>query len=68
MPPVCGGTIEIKSHGALSSPGSPGNYPNNRDCEWTVVAPISKRIQFHFMTMQLQPHPNCSLDYFSVSC
>ena len=43
--PVCGGRIEGATHGSINSPGYPANYPPERDCEWTVVAPLGKRVQ-----------------------
>jgi hypothetical protein len=63
---VCGSEIEFSTHGTLSSPGSPGRYPNNRDCYWTLIAPYSRRIQFHFFTMQIEASSNCSKDYLEV--
>ena len=42
---MCGGRIEGATHGSINSPGYPGNYPPERDCEWTVVAPLGKRVQ-----------------------
>lgn len=64
---VCGGEIEIKSHGIISTPGSPGTYPPNRDCIWKLTAPMNKRIHLHFFTLQLEAHENCEFDYLSVS-
>lgn len=65
---VCGSgnPISFTTHGTLSSPGSPGRYPNNRDCFWTLVAPLNRRIQFHFYTMQIEASANCSNDYLEV--
>lgn len=63
---VCGGVFEITSYGTISSPGSPGNYPPNRDCMWVLMAPPGKRIEFHFFTMQLESHDTCEYDYLSV--
>jgi len=37
MQPQCGGRLEFETHGTLASPGSPGNYPKNRDCRWQLV-------------------------------
>lgn len=63
---VCGGELSVTSHGTISSPGSPGNYPPNRDCLWILMAPAGKRLQFHFFTMQLEAHENCDYDYLAV--
>lgn len=63
---VCGGEMSITEHGTIKSPGSPGNYPPNRDCIWKLTAPTSKRIQLHFFTMQLEAHETCQFDYLAV--
>lgn len=63
---VCGGEMSITEHGTIKSPGSPGNYPPNRDCIWKLTAPPSKRIQLHFFTMQLEAHETCQYDYLAV--
>ncbi|XP_068081387.1 cubilin [Anabrus simplex] len=63
--PVCGGHVEV-SHGSISSPGYPGKYPKNRDCFWTLRAPLTRRIQFNFITVKLENHPNCSYDFLEI--
>lgn len=63
---VCGGDITFNSHGSISSPGSPGNYPPNRDCIWKLRAPPGKKIHLHFLTMQLEAHETCQYDYLAV--
>ncbi|XP_055632024.1 cubilin homolog [Toxorhynchites rutilus septentrionalis] len=65
--PICGGEITVKSHGILASPGSPGNYPPNRDCKWYLTAPPGKRLQFHFYTMMLESHNSCEFDYVQIN-
>ncbi len=65
--PVCGEVYSGQTHGTVRSPGYPGDYPHNRDCTWTVYAEWGKRIQFHFASMRLERHPNCSFDYVEVS-
>lgn len=63
--PMCGGEINA-DHGRISSPGSPGNYPSNRDCYWHVRVTSGKRIQFHFYAMMLEEHPTCQNDYLEI--
>lgn len=67
VPPQCGGIIEFDSHGTLSSPGSPGNYPKNRDCQWHLKAPNNKRIKLTFFSLQIEKHDSCNFDYLEVS-
>ncbi|CAG2112441.1 unnamed protein product, partial [Medioppia subpectinata] len=64
--PVCGGELEEKEYGSINSPGYPGKYAHNRDCYWLVRVPLGKRIQFHFATLQIERHPDCSFDYVEV--
>ncbi|CAG7733252.1 unnamed protein product, partial [Allacma fusca] len=64
--PHCGGSITNQTHGAISSPGYPSNYPHNRDCVWTLSVNLGKRIQLVFATMRLEIHPNCSFDYLRI--
>jgi cubilin len=61
--PTCGGMLNVTSHGTVASPGSPGNYPPNRDCEWLIRAPAGKRLKFSFYALQIESHVNCSYDY-----
>ncbi|XP_043658315.1 cubilin homolog [Drosophila teissieri] len=64
--PQCGGRINFDTHGTLASPGSPGNYPKNRDCRWQLVAPTNKRIKLTFFSLQLEQHENCNFDYVLI--
>ncbi|XP_017881696.1 cubilin [Ceratina calcarata] len=64
--PVCGGRL-TNDYGTISSPGSPGRYPPNRDCYWTITVKPSKRIQIHFGQLMLEEHPTCNADYLAIS-
>ncbi|XP_002071743.3 cubilin homolog [Drosophila willistoni] len=64
--PQCGGRFEFDTHGTLASPGSPGNYPRNRNCQWHLVASSSKRIKLTFFSLQLEQHANCNFDYVEI--
>lgn len=64
---VCGGIINASQHGSISSPGSPGNYPSNRDCEWHLSTSPQKRILFHFFQLMIGDNTDCSKDYLQVS-
>nr|XP_040240535.2 cubilin homolog [Anopheles coluzzii] len=65
--PVCGGTIAAVSHGLIASPGTPGNYPPNRDCKWYLQAPQGRRLQFTFFTMKIEVHETCGFDYLEIT-
>ncbi|XP_029048305.2 cubilin isoform X2 [Osmia bicornis bicornis] len=64
--PICGGTL-TQDYGTISSPGSPGRYPPNRDCYWNIRVKPSKRIQIHFGQLMLEEHPTCGNDYLAIS-
>ncbi|XP_049865550.1 cubilin homolog [Pectinophora gossypiella] len=64
--PVCGGTINATTHGHISSPGSPGQYPPNRDCYWHLLTDLGKRIQLHFFALDIESHSNCSYDFLAI--
>ncbi|XP_012062648.1 PREDICTED: cubilin [Atta cephalotes] len=61
--PICGGVLE-NNYGTITSPGSPGRYPPNRDCFWSIIVAASKRIQFHFGQLMLEQ--NCN-DYVEIT-
>jgi cubilin len=63
---VCGGELNVTTHGTIASPGSPGNYPINSECEWILVAPPGKRIQFLFYTLMIESHPTCEYDFLEL--
>lgn len=63
--PICGGTL-TDDYGTISSPGSPGRYPPNRDCYWTIAVRRTKRIQFHFGQLMIEEQPMCESDYLEV--
>ncbi|XP_050535178.1 cubilin [Daktulosphaira vitifoliae] len=62
----CSEVIDFETHGILSSPGSPGNYPPNRDCYWTLNAPPGKIIQFQFFSLRIENHENCKYDFLTI--
>ncbi|CAB3235739.1 unnamed protein product [Arctia plantaginis] len=66
MKPVCGGDIDAITHGLISSPGSPGSYPENRDCYWHLTTTPGKRINLNFFALDIEVHSNCSFDYLAI--
>ncbi|MPC09286.1 Cubilin [Portunus trituberculatus] len=63
---LCGGDLHGNEYGSFKSPGYPGHYPVDRDCYWTITVSPGKRIKFHFPTLQLEHHPNCSFDFLEI--
>ncbi|XP_063985313.1 cubilin homolog [Diachasmimorpha longicaudata] len=64
--PVCGGYL-TSNIGSISSPGTPGKYPLNRNCTWEISVKEDSRIQFHFFAVQIEEHSNCSKDYLQIN-
>ncbi|XP_075164329.1 cubilin [Haematobia irritans] len=64
--PQCGGVFNVSSHGTISSPGSPGNYPKNRDCRWLLKAANDKRLKLTFFSLQIENHDSCNYDYLEI--
>ncbi|XP_055914618.1 cubilin homolog isoform X2 [Eupeodes corollae] len=65
--PVCGGVKEFDSHETIASPGSPGNYPRNRDCQWHLKVPNDKRIKLVFFSLKIEKHADCNHDYLEIT-
>ena len=40
----CGGTF-FNSQGSFTSPGYPGNYSPNMDCNFTITAPVGNKVK-----------------------
>ncbi|KAI0233509.1 Cubilin [Lamellibrachia satsuma] len=64
--PLCGGNLEGRDHGVITSPGFPGVYPHNRDCAWTVTVSSGNIILFTFGHLAMEAHTNCSYDYLKI--
>ncbi|XP_074616813.1 CUB domain-containing protein [Acropora palmata] len=60
-PIACGGVL--RGRGTFTSPGFPGNYPNNVRCEWRVFLPRRQRIVFRIVSLDLAD-PGDSLEFF----
>ncbi|XP_018577861.1 cubilin-like [Anoplophora glabripennis] len=65
--PVCGETVNATSHGTIESPGSPANYPPNRDCYWRIIVPFGKRLQFHFFSLDIGNNADCDHDFIEFN-
>uniref|UniRef100_A0A1I8NWD8 Cubilin n=2 Tax=Stomoxys calcitrans TaxID=35570 RepID=A0A1I8NWD8_STOCA len=66
IPPQCGGVVNVSTHGTISSPGSPGYYPKNRDCRWLLKAPTDRRLKLTFFSLQIENHDSCNYDYLEI--
>ncbi|XP_019628637.1 PREDICTED: tolloid-like protein 2, partial [Branchiostoma belcheri] len=44
----CGGSLTAPSGGPVTSPNYPGNYGNNKNCEWLITVPEGSIIRLTF--------------------
>lgn len=63
----CGGQLNAKIAGYVTSPGYPQEYPTHQKCEWTIQAPDpSQRIVLNFNPhFELERH-ECRYDYIEL--
>ncbi|NP_001003148.2 cubilin precursor [Canis lupus familiaris] len=61
-PSGCGGTLYGDS-GSFTSPGYPGTYPNNTDCEWAIIAPAGRPVTVTFYFISIDDPGDCVQNY-----
>ena len=44
-----------------------GFYDNNLNCWWAIVAPQHLVVEYGFVDLEIEYHPNCDNDYILVS-
>ena len=62
--------------GVIESPNFPNNYPHNRNCTWTIAAPLGNRINLTFSHFDVEEHGshdtsalapvNCMYDFVEI--
>lgn len=52
--------------GRIASPGFPGTYPLNTDCEWSIEASHGNRLQLTFSAMDIDATEHCNEAYVEV--
>ncbi|XP_078690973.1 cubilin-like isoform X2 [Branchiostoma floridae x Branchiostoma belcheri] len=63
----CGNpTVLNANFGSFTSPGYPGNYPNNASCSWQIFVNISEVIAFRFSEFHLESGSGCPWDYLAI--
>nr|CAB3266627.1 suppressor of tumorigenicity 14 protein-like [Phallusia mammillata] len=63
---VCGLRDYTSSSGSITSPGHPGNYVDNLECEYLISALPHLVIVIYFDHLDLEDHSNCDWDYLEV--
>ncbi|KAI8494927.1 hypothetical protein Bbelb_275320 [Branchiostoma belcheri] len=63
----CGNTTELTGFsGNFTSPGFPGNYPNNADCSWLITVSPDKIVVIRFAAFNLESSTGCRYDSLAV--
>ena len=64
---TCGGYVS-STRGLLTSPGYPGNYPADTECEWVVRMRPATMITFNFIDLDIgaESDTECSQDYLVI--
>lgn len=58
---LCGGNLTALE-GTIFSPGHPDDYPNLKDCTWTIRVPPGNGISINFTVLNTEP----IYDYITV--
>ncbi|XP_040188614.1 embryonic protein UVS.2-like isoform X2 [Rana temporaria] len=61
----CGGTF-FNSQGSFTSPGYPGNYSPNMNCNFTITAPVGNKIALTISDFHLESSIMCMYDYLTL--
>ncbi|XP_010187217.1 PREDICTED: neuropilin-2 [Mesitornis unicolor] len=63
----CGGRLNSKDAGYITSPGYPNDYPSHQNCEWVIFAPESnQKIILNFNPhFEIEKH-DCKYDYIEI--
>lgn len=65
--PPCGGRLNSKDAGYITSPGYPQDYPSHQNCEWVVYAPEpNQKIVLNFNPhFEIEKH-DCKYDFIEI--
>uniref|UniRef100_A0A8D0HQS9 Neuropilin n=1 Tax=Sphenodon punctatus TaxID=8508 RepID=A0A8D0HQS9_SPHPU len=63
----CGGRLNSKDAGYITSPGYPQDYPSHQNCEWVIYAPEpSQKIILNFKPhFEIEKH-DCKYDFIEI--
>ena len=54
------------SQGQIYSPGWPGVYPHNANCQILIQGPADSTVSMYFNVFHIEPHSNCQFDNLAV--
>ncbi|XP_053408750.1 cubilin-like isoform X2 [Mercenaria mercenaria] len=52
--------------GQIYSPGWPGRYPHNANCQFQIQAASGTTVSLYFNAFHIEPHTDCNYDYLEV--
>uniref|UniRef100_A0A8C5PCX5 Neuropilin n=1 Tax=Leptobrachium leishanense TaxID=445787 RepID=A0A8C5PCX5_9ANUR len=63
----CGGRLNAKDPGYITSPGYPSDYPSHQNCEWVISAPEpNQKIVLNFNPhFEIEKH-DCKYDFIEI--
>ncbi|XP_063788726.1 neuropilin-2 isoform X1 [Pseudophryne corroboree] len=63
----CGGRLNAKDAGYITSPGYPNDYPSHQNCEWVISAPEpNQKIVLNFNPhFEIEKH-DCKYDFIEI--
>ncbi|KAM5151973.1 neuropilin-2 [Mantella aurantiaca] len=63
----CGGRLNAKDPGYITSPGYPNDYPSHQNCEWVISAPEpNQKIVLNFNPhFEIEKH-DCKYDFIEI--
>ncbi|MEE6490242.1 hypothetical protein FKM82_015811 [Ascaphus truei] len=64
---TCGGRLNAKDAGYITSPGYPNDYPSHQNCEWVIHAPEpNQKIVLNFNPhFEIEKH-DCKYDFIEI--
>ncbi|XP_071808298.1 bone morphogenetic protein 1 homolog [Asterias amurensis] len=54
------------SHGELTSPNYPDNYPKRKECTWHIFATPGHKVELIFNDFDLEQHQECAYDHVII--
>ena len=64
---ICSINNLTATSGTFQSPGYPGNYDNNLQCDVIISVTPGKTVQITFDVFDVEPDSSCQFDYIQVN-
>ena len=53
-------------YGSFNSPNYPYNYPDNKNCVWTISVPYGRYVSLEFRSFSLESGSGCRYDFVEI--